>query len=443
MIKNFVLDNCDNPTKLIGKIAIQVPSVNSKRYWDRMINNIYKSSKNGEQIMTWSLSKGACTTTQSLKEFEIVGADYFQRNFLEGYVCFPKKNLLEDDDPTKQMVEFFEGFLKERYVRGKRVILVSPNIAHLSKLVSTNQEPVDGCDQQRDVMVCVEELCLLLVVRVASCAEDIKEQLADCRTDVLRLSHIHGHKLKEEELKLVGMVACPTVGREQLKNILPFQFADVNDKLYESLFICSEDLHSKTNWWDAFLVEIQGRFGRNQKTESGFLKEMIGLHMASIASMKEGLPCLSSETIQQLDTVILNDQQLTCLKSINKKKLVIGPFGSGKTLLAQGSVKKIIETLTMQEEPSTVFYITCDEYSIVDRHVQKCMGHLSSDKVKLICGSMHELYRQHVNQNEEKVSDSVSTTTECININKTIIIYLLSLSYIAAGKSTRLHFSIS
>lgn len=407
-LNNF-LDECDI-TRKIEEVGIHLITVDDKAFWENVINNICNSSKTDNTVMTWRLYKGArkVTQTQTLKNFEATGAEYFQRNFIDSYICFPPCHFIEDED-VKTIAGFLEKVLKERYIGKKRVILVGPDIAYHAQLVS-NLKGKQKRSNERCLMLFIEELLLVLVVRMATNPENIKTQLVNCQNNVLHLTEMHGYKLKDQKdgITICTIISCSTIEREELKNVLPYQFTDRDSNLYKTLFICKDDLCSTetfTKWWDESLAELQNRLDIPcEPTSSDFFFNMIGQHMVSMATVKEGLPTLSSKTVDQLDTVILTAEQFHCINSPSKKKLITGPFGSGKTLVGQRIVKKLFGMLTELNEKSYMFYITCDDYSIIDLHMERCMKDFSSDKVKIICGSLHQLWREHVDDLFKSVS---------------------------------------
>lgn len=373
--------------------------------------------------MNWCLSKGACKTTQTLKDFETTGAEYLQRNFIQHFILFPPCHLIVDED-TKVLVEYFDNLLKERYVRHKRVILTEPNIAYHFALVSNSGAKFQIKNSgERCLMVFVEELSMVLLVRVATSADDVKDQVSNSQTDVLNFIKSHGFNLKEENLTIASVVACPSVKKEEMRHLLPFQYSDVEDLLYDSLFICQDDLHSEvkfSEWWDASIRHIQERLDTgNTKTKSSILNTIIGQHMASMATVKEGLPTLSSKTMEQLDTLILNPKQMECINSFSKKKIIKGPFGSGKTLVGQEILKKLMTKLKNTPIPSTAFYITCDQYAIVDSHVKRFISPFAEDQVRFVCGSLHDLYLEYVSQ------DIVTVRHSCLCFLAFFLVYII------------------
>lgn len=407
----YFLDKFDN-CRGIGKTCFQLLVVDDDKFWLEVEKRIYKPLKSGGTSLCWCLSKGARKQTQTLEEFERAGAEYFNRNFVGSYVCFPPCHLIEDED-IKRLAEFFEKILKTFLF--KRVILIGPNIAHHAQLVSGTKpkKRKNRKHQERSMMVVIGGMSLILVVRIASNEEDIKTQLANCQQDVLHFTQIHGHNLKntKQSINLCTIIACPSVEREKLEALfLPFQFSDRHENLHKMLFICKGDVRSAddfTRWWRECLVEFKKQLEiPDEPTNNTFLSDLIGQHMVSMATIQEGLPTLSSNLMDQLNTVILTAEQFYCVKSSNKKKLIKGPFGSGKTLMGQAAMRELIEATKSLGILSTIFYISCDQHSLVDRHVEKYTQTFSDDNVKIVCGSLHQLYREYVGKYFESVSAS-------------------------------------
>ena len=205
---------------------------------------------------------------------------------------------------------------------------------------------------------------------------------------------------------IAACVACPFIERNKLLDLLSFQFSDKNNGLYKTLFICQNDMQpdSFVKWWNYCLKDLRRRMDmpyRSIKSES--LSSIIGQHMASMASVKEGLPTLSSNITEQIDTLILSLKQLECINSPTLKKLIQGPFGSGKSMCGQAISRNLYDKLTTEGQQAYIFYVICANYSLLAQYVKRCTEKCSNNKVKLVCGSLHELYQEYVTKDLQSV----------------------------------------
>jgi len=132
------------------------------------------------------------------------------------------------------------------------------------------------------------------------------------------------------------------------------------------------------------------------------MKSLISQHLVAIASVQEGLPTLSDDEHKQLLTLVLNESQMKAIYTEARKKHVYGPFGCGKTVVSIEILKDLARKFSGYGVRSIIFYVTCDPYSFVDRQVEKNLGKYS--KVEIVCRSLHELYKQHINPDVSEIS---------------------------------------
>lgn len=393
-----------NPAHKIGKVGIQVPGIDDMKYWKKVKTAITNPSHHKDKEMDWCLTKGVCTTTKTLEGFEETAVEYLDRYFShQRVISFPPHQIIEDKEIKKVAIQF-ENVLKEEFVSsGRGVILISPNIKYHSDLISSKVQFNCRDSAEHSLMIFVEELSLVLVVRIAKTASDISTQISNCRQDISEFISIHGHRIKEEKLTIIGTIACPSVERKDLKDVAPFQFADFHAQFYETMFISKDELEcsdSFTDWLEAGIKSIEESLDINLRclnTESKIFNSLVSQHMVSMATIQEGLPTISDNNVKQLGTIFLTPRQFKCISSRNNKKLIIGPFGSGKSLTGQS----LLTNLTNSGIPGTAFYINCDNSSLMDSHIKECIKPPEDSRV--ICGSLFELYSKHVSKDYQLV----------------------------------------
>ena len=229
--------------KILNKVSVLVPASDTKKYWQDLTKEVKNPSLHTDDDI--SISVGASTKTQTLKQLEQLGHEYFDRCLLKSnFLCFPPIYEIEDE-ATKDLLEWFKTLLNNRYIsEGKGVILVAPNLPYHEYLVKgTDSKPKTEKSDEASLLIFIEEISLILVVRTATKAEDIDEEILKCQKDMQHLLNSHSHEFKEEEAPIIsGIISCPSIAREDLQNMLPFHFADIHKDVYNTSFLCKDDL---------------------------------------------------------------------------------------------------------------------------------------------------------------------------------------------------------
>ena len=162
----------------------------TKKYWEDLKKEVKNPSLHTDDDI--SISVGASTKTQSLRQFEQLGMKYFDSCLLKtNFLCFPPMYTIQHE-ATKNLLECFKTLLDNRYIsEGKGVILVAPNLPYHEDLVKgTGNKPKMGKSDEDSLLIFFEEISLILVVRTATKAEDIDEEILKCQKDI-QLSLIH------------------------------------------------------------------------------------------------------------------------------------------------------------------------------------------------------------------------------------------------------------
>ena len=345
-----------------------------------------------------------------------IAMDYLERNFydLNHVICFPSLRI-DKEMNTPSVSQLFTELFTKKLKNGIRAVLSDYDLYQHAFLLNFKlQENIMRTSRNR-VLIFYSKLNLILIVRAATSSNCINQESKNCLADVKYFVSVNKPVIKEKIVTILGIVACTSVERKDLKKTLAFQFSS-KFKWYKILFICKDELQSyKTlnNWWGSKFLEYcsdkisQKRMDDEpdrQAVEATF-KQIIGLTMLIIAKCDENLPTLESDTQKQIKTMILNHEQITARDDEELKKVIIGGFGSGKSVVGKEIVKSFYEN---SPKTSTLYYICCDHFSLFQCEMKEFTDTLKKRNVEIVCESLLELWQRMCKVQEISENNDVS-----------------------------------
>ncbi|XP_057292158.1 uncharacterized protein LOC130614732 [Hydractinia symbiolongicarpus] len=307
---------------------------------------------------------GGSLQTMKPKEYEAFERDYIQRYFTVNGKCMeeplqipppmPKvthslfaqkiKDVIIELQPrlftifthynTKEHIRFlkldkeFSLSLESTITDNKRILLVLPNYI-------VNIRYTETTDAVR------------LQDEVKAGEEDLKE-----------LSIITKKYLKNGHLTMVNVVAAPHF--EDIENI--HLCVDCNLLSKKTL---AED-RNMTKFFSNILQSSQVQ--NNVQDNKERYINIVGKVMCFMATRKAlfSVPSLSKNVHEQISSLILSPQQLRHLYNNSLKKIIIGPLGSGKTVLALAHLEIAYER---SENRSVIYYVIWDGNTLLKRDI--------------------------------------------------------------------------
>ena len=94
------------------------------------------------------------------------------------------------------------------------------------------------------------------------------------------------------------------------------------------------------------------------------------------------LPAFSRNPCQQLNSLLLNSEQLEAIQHPSKTKLIIGGYGAGKSIIAEEIVKKKYLKAIQKNEQTEIFHVTWEPYSLVEVLKEKFVEGLKNDHLE-------------------------------------------------------------
>ena len=238
--------------------------------------------------------------------------EYLERNFteLDQVICFPPSihgslGSNEEKIDAKYISQLFTELFRKKLTEGIRAVLADYNVYEHATSLNYELEGYITPYSDNRVVIFYSELNLIFIVRVASSSDCIIQESQNCTTDVKYFLCVNKPLIEEKALTVMGVVACPSVERKDLKEALAFQFSS-NFEFFDVLLICKDELQSyKTlnQWWRRRFFEFCSNKNCYAIDEILF-KQLIGLTMLVIAKGDDSLPTLESSTQKQIESMI-------------------------------------------------------------------------------------------------------------------------------------------
>ncbi|XP_057296744.1 uncharacterized protein LOC130625662 [Hydractinia symbiolongicarpus] len=185
-------------------------------------------------------------------------------------------------------------------------------------------------------------------------AESIQDECKKGENDLLQLAIIK-QSIVRDKMVLVSVVAAPKFEKDMQMDIC------VDCKVLRKN-IC------ESNQFKDFFLNMLGEKlgGRTYKEPHSSMMSQIMCFMA-MRQMGYKVPVISEDDVhEQVKSVMLSNEQLRFLHAEAKKKIIIGPLGSGKTILAQCHLKDLYDRC---ESKCIIYYVIWNDKSLLLKNV--------------------------------------------------------------------------
>ena len=354
-------------------------------------------------------SRNKISKKKSIIEF---GLEYLERNFcdLNQVICFPPMRI-DKEMGALCISQLLFNLFKETLKEGIRAVLSDYDLYYHATLLNCEPKGHIVRKSVNRVVAFYSKTNLIFIVRVASSLDCISQESQNVSADVKYFVSVNKPLIVDEALTVLGVVACPSVERKDLKEKLNFQFS-CKFKLFKNLFICKDELSSiKTlhSWWRN---KFCGYSKKNSQVNNELLfKKLIALTILIIAKRDEDLPTLKSDTQKQIKSMILNSEQLSARDDSELKKIITGGFGCGKSVIGREIVKNWYLKASKSQETSTMYYICCDHFSLLQCEMKLYVDSLMKDSninVTIVCDNLLQLWQGMLENKENSKVEKVS-----------------------------------
>ncbi|XP_057289745.1 uncharacterized protein LOC130612446 isoform X3 [Hydractinia symbiolongicarpus] len=306
---------------------------------------------------------GGSLQTMEPKEYEAFERDYIQRYFTVNGKCMeeplqfppPMQNVTHSlfaQKITDVIIELQHLFTIFTHYNTKEHI----RFLKLDKEFSLSLESTIT-DNKRILLVLPNYIVNIRYTETTD-AVRIQDEVKAGEEDLKELSIITKKYLKNGHLKMVNVVAAPHF--EDIENI--HLCVDCN-------LLSKKTLAEDRNMMKFFSNILQSSQAQKkvQDNKERYIN-IVGKVMCFMATRKAlySVPSLSKNVHEQISSLILSPQQLRHLYNNSLKKIIIGPLGSGKTVLALAHLEIAYER---SENRSIIYYVVWDGNTLLKRDI--------------------------------------------------------------------------
>ena len=254
-------------------------------------------------------------------------------------------------------------------------MLVGYNYMHHLEMFGYEDKELEGFElhdaHDDTIMVLNDDQKMIYYIRVvidqSPSINDYYKEIARCNDFVKSLFLLHGERLTDHYIGVCSLLALPMV---QLKDFDSCLFS-VSDTSKDYCVLFKEHLESK----DSLQKELNRylrRVGTIRKSsdlsaDGKHFEKIVAESMATMALNQAFLPRLTMDTHEQILSLFLNVEQYEAINHLNNKRIIRGPFGSGKSLV----LEKIAEKLYCSLDSGIIYYICYDPYSLLDARMEE------------------------------------------------------------------------
>eukprot|EP00111_Clytia_hemisphaerica_P015577 TCONS_00045974-protein len=301
-------------------------------------------------------------------------------------------------------------------------MLVGYNYMHHLKTFGYTDKDLEGFDHHDahdDTIVVLDvNQKMIYYIRVltdqAPSIDDYYKEIARCDDFVKSLFMLHGERLTDHSIGVCSLLALPMV---QLKDC-DRSLLSVSENSKECCILFKEHLESKDSLkkeLDQYLHRIHTiRKSSKLSANGNHFEKIIAESMATMSLQQAFLPRLTMDTQEQILSLFLNGEQYEAINHPNNKRIIRGPFGSGKSLV----LEKIAEKLYDSMQEGIIYYICYDPYSLLDARMEEIFKevtdkHQDPGNVKFVTSTVYQLLKD-AGETETITNDLVKVMKHCL-----------------------------
>lgn len=187
----------------------------------------------------------------------------------------------------------------------------------------------------------------------------IRKEFLNGESDIIHLAAVNRGYLQKEDVNFVNVVAAP--------NFLKTKQSDI---CKDCNLLDSQILSSDQNTQRFFDNLLQHKINRISESSKKHYMNMLSQMMCFMAT-RDGLyavPTLKADVNEKITTMILSSQQLRCVHNDSKKKIILGPLGSGKTVIALTHLQLYYERCVTK---SVIYYVLWSDKTLLLNDVKR------------------------------------------------------------------------
>ena len=210
---------------------------------------------------------------------------------------------------------------------------------------------------------------------------EIERELKTCKEDLLLFLFVNREFALSGDICFLNIVAAPNF----LDTGTNFKCENsFNSIIGESVLRTDDDFK---NWWDYTFMSYIRKFGKSAGNEFTCMLRSTLTYMATLTFED---PTSLTDPDHQIRTLLLSNEQLEAVHSSTNKKIIVGGFGSGKSVVAMHQLKVLVNNAKTDIK---IFYICYDTKSLhiyTMEHFVKSLN-INNNNVEIITKNMDGL----------------------------------------------------
>lgn len=242
-----------------------------------------------------------------------------------------------------------------------------------------------------------ENVIFNLRVLLVNDAVTIHEGMKVCCNDVKLLIFANEKKFYESQVVIIGLVVVPELSQESKNNPISCKTC------YDTKLIVSQkeftDGKVFKKWWKKFqpqVFSLKKAFKADKSTSAqnlNLLSNIIGFMATEEVYLPlTEFPSLSEDVQEQMKTILLTPEQQELLNLEDKKVILFGSFGSGKSIMAHLKIRQLIIEAT---EPTFIFYVCFENHSLFQCKVKEFLEKDENKNAKIEVLDLSKLSAEH------------------------------------------------
>ena len=205
----------------------------------------------------------------------------------------------------------------------------------------------------------------------------IEHKLKTCKEDLLLFLFVNREFLLSGDICFLNIVAAPNFKDTESKFVCKNSF---NSIIGESV-LCTEQ--TIKHWWDSIFMPYIKQFVKSSKNDT--FMNMLSSVLTYMATIRIDVPTLLGDPHQQIQTLLLSNEQFRAVHTSNNKKIIVGGFGSGKSVVGMCQLRVLVDNA---QTDIKIFYICYDTKSL---HIHTMKRFAASLNDKIITCNLVEL----------------------------------------------------
>ena len=181
----------------------------------------------------------------------------------------------------------------------------------------------------------------------------IEHELKMCKEDLLLFLFVNRELALSGDICFLNIVAAPNFTDTESK----FACENSFNPIIGASVLCSEK--TIKYWWDNIFMSYIKEYVKSSGNNT--FMNMLSSVLTYMATIRIDVPTLLRDSHQQIQTLLLSNEQFRAVHYSNNKKIIVGGFGSGKSVVGMCQLRVLVDSAKTDIK---IFYICYDTKSL-------------------------------------------------------------------------------